>query len=63
MKKIICVDNFDRKISDDILVADNVEDNYSEIIANFLNRLYLGDDSQNYFISVELDCKLFKREY
>lgn len=60
--KIIKVDNYDREIYDDVLIAENINESYGNIIIKFLNSdptRYDGD----YFRLVEDKYKLFERDY
>jgi len=59
--KVICVDNYDREIYDDVLVCDNVNNYYGKQIVKSLNDK-AGEDSSNYYRLVEDDYKLFKFE-
>ena len=62
-KKIIKVDNFDRELFDDVLVADNMSDHYAESVAEMLNSKFSGDNSSYYYRVVDGDHELFKRDY
>jgi len=59
--KIVCVDNYDREIYDDVLVCDNVNDYYGKQIVEFLNDK-AGEDNNNYYRLVGNDYELFKFE-
>lgn len=59
--KIVKVDNYDREIYDDVLIAENVHKGYGELIIKLLNdnpRRYDCD----YFKLVKDDYQLFKFE-
>lgn len=60
--KIIRVDNYCRDTRDDFLVAENVNDYYSEKIVNILNDKE-PENSEDYYKSVEDDYKLYEFEY
>lgn len=60
--KIICIDNFDREIVSDRLIAENVPDHYAEGIAEHLNEKYSGTTSPVYFKAVPDDYKLYTFE-
>jgi len=60
--KIICVDNYDRELYDDTLIAENVHNCYGEQIVSSLNDNE-RDNSEGYFKLVEDDYKLFERDY
>lgn len=56
--KIICVDNFDREVFSDILIAESSDlskDDFDE-----LDQLVNRDKSPNYFMQVEKSRKLYK---
>lgn len=56
--KIICVDNFDREVFSDILIAESSDlskDDFDE-----LDQLVNRDHSPNYFMQVEKSRKLYK---
>ena len=56
--KIICVDNFDREVFSDILIAESSDlskDDFDE-----LDQLVNRDNSPNYFMQVEKSRKLYK---
>lgn len=57
--KIICIDNFDRESVSDTLIAENVDEYWAPKIVEIMNRTFGGEDSPNYFISVEDDHKLY----
>ena len=61
--KIIKVDNYDRELYDDKLIADNVTNvYYGKLITNLLNENPRRSD-EDYFRLVEDDYKLFERDY
>ena len=56
--KIICVDNFDREVFSDILIAESSDlskDDFDE-----LDQLVNRDNSPDYFMQVEKSRKLYK---
>ena len=59
--KLISVDNYDRELYDDTLIAENVHEYYGQIMADLLNKK-VGENSENYFKVVEDDYELFKFE-
>lgn len=59
--KIICVDNYDREMYDDILIAENVDERWGNHIVELLNNDYRKSNG-DYFKFVENDYKLFKFE-
>jgi hypothetical protein len=60
--KIIKVDNYDRELYDDVLIAENVHKYYGQIIVDLLNNNPKRFDD-DYFRLVEDDYKLFERDY
>lgn len=59
--KIICVDNYDREIYDDVLIAENVHKGYGKEIVDLLNNSPKRVDG-DYFRLVDDNHKLFKFE-
>lgn len=57
--KIVCVDNYDREYYDDVLIAENVHEYWGKKAVNLLNENE-HENSENYFILVNDDHKLFK---
>ena len=57
--KIILVDNFDREMTSDTLIAENVEKHYGERIVEFLNNKFSGSTSPDYFRLVDDGHKLY----
>jgi hypothetical protein len=61
--KVIGVDNFDRELYSDKLIAENVPEFYANLIAELLNaRLCNHDDATIFYKSVPDDYKLYKFE-
>jgi len=61
--KIIKVDNYDRELYDDNLIAENIVNVYYEkLIVDVLNSESKRSD-EDYFRLVEDDYTLFKRDY
>ena len=60
--KIISVDNYDRGIHNDRLIAENVDEHYAHSIAKALNTLE-PNITPNFFRAVPDDYVLFKFEY
>ena len=60
--KIICVDNFNREIVDDKLIADNLCGFYGRDIVDFLNDKFSGDNSPDFYRLVDDDYELFTLE-
>jgi hypothetical protein len=60
--KIIQVDNFDREIVSDILIAENVPEHFAELIVTYLNNTLSGPCSLDYYKRVPDDYKLYKFE-
>lgn len=56
--KIICVDNFDREVFGDILIAESSD--LSKDDFDKLDQLVNRDHSPNYFMQVEKSRKLYK---
>jgi len=56
--KIIKVDNFNRDYMKDVLIAESVRPYYIKSIVQALNDKYSGEDSDDYFRSVEDDYEL-----
>jgi len=56
--KIVCIDNYNRDYIDDILVAENVTESFSERIVTLLNKNQSYSDE--WFISVSDDYQLKK---
>ncbi len=56
--KIIAVDNFDREIRSDEVIAENLNDYYAKLITRLLNA-GLPEDSDLFFRAVENDYKLY----
>lgn len=61
--KIVKIDNFNTELIDDVLIAENVNKNYVDVIVNTLNDKYSGEQSSDYFISTKDDYELFERDY
>ena len=59
--KIICIDNYDREIYDDIVIAENVHDGYGQMLVDELNNSSKRRD-KDWFKLVDDDYKLFKFE-
>lgn len=57
--KIIAIDNFDRESVADLLVADNVHENYANEIADFLQQRYGGNYAPRFYKVVDDDHKLW----
>jgi len=60
--KIIIVDNFDRNVYDDYLIAENISEAWGNRIVEFLNDVYSGACSPDFFMLVKDDYKLRKFE-
>jgi len=61
--KIIKVDNYDRELYDDVLISENIKNEYyGKLIVELLNNDSKRSDS-DYFRLVEDDYKLFERDY
>ncbi|MOA61330.1 hypothetical protein D3C78_1864400 [compost metagenome] len=60
--KIINADNFDRDSISDKLVCENISEYYGEIIVDFLNDRFSGDNSSDFYKVVDDDHKLYVRE-
>ena len=56
--KIITADNMNRDYFNETLIAENVNDSYAEAIAEFLNKKYRHENSENCFKAVPDDHKL-----
>jgi hypothetical protein len=61
--KIIQVDNFDRETVDDVLVCENVNSYYGNIMVDFLNERFSGETSANFYKLVEDGYVLYKYEW
>lgn len=59
--KIICVDNYNRELYNDLVIAENVHKAYGKLIVDLLNESPRTSD-EDYFKLVEDDYKLFKRD-
>ncbi len=59
--KIIAKDNFDREGHSDRLICENVNKYMGERICNLLNTKE-GEDSPNYYVTVEDEYKLYEFE-
>lgn len=60
MLKIISVDNFDRENYNDVLICENVNGHFGNVLVDFLNEKYSGDTAQRFFKLVEDDFKLYE---
>lgn len=58
--KIIAIDNFGRETEPDILIAENVNQQYIDYLLETLNDEYGGEYSTHYFTSVNDDYVLSK---
>ena len=58
--KIIQVDNFDREVVADVLIASDVGEYIGKRIVDFLNEKIAGDHSSEFFRLVPDDYKLFE---
>lgn len=56
--KIIMVDNFDRELHADRLIAENVDETWGKRIVEWLNSRYSGDYAPDYFKLVANETKL-----
>ena len=56
-------DSYDRELYNDILICENVHENYGLFIIDQLNKEYSGSGSDWYYRLVEDDYKLFERDY
>jgi hypothetical protein len=61
--KIIQVDNFQRDVHDDVLVCENVNESYGNLIVNVLNHKYSGEHSSVFYRLVEDDHELYKYDW
>ena len=57
--KIIKKDNFDRDSVSDVLIAENVDEHWSEIMASLLNQNFSGSNVADWFVSKPDDYKLY----
>lgn len=58
--KIIAIDNFGRDTVPDILIAENVKEEYIDYLITSLNDEYGGEYSTRYFTSINDDYVLSK---
>jgi len=57
------IDNYDRELYDDVLISENIKNEYyGKLIVELLNNDSKRSDS-DYFRLVEDDYKLFERDY
>ena len=60
--KIIGKSNFDNEMVNDIIIAENVNEYYGNIIVEFMNEFYVKDSSDYYFHLEPDDYKLYEFE-
>jgi len=61
--KIIVVDNFDRELRSDRLVAENIANkDYAKVMTEALNAAFSGSTAPDYFRAVPDEHKLFTAE-
>lgn len=62
--KIICVDNFDRELYPDVLIAEGITNKVlGEFMVESLNNKYSGAQSSQFYKLVPDDYVLFTRDY
>lgn len=58
--KIVAIDNFGRETIPDLIIAENVNETFLDIIINLLNDKFSGETSNIFFIKKEDDYVLSK---